>query len=67
MELLADVLLNPQFAEPELARKTAEMKARLKRMEEEPRQIAQLAFSKAYSEAIPTPIRWKDRSPRWIS
>ena len=46
LELLADILLNPQFAEPEVARKTAEMKARLKRMEEEPRQIAQLAFAK---------------------
>ena len=46
MELLADILLNPQFAEPEVARKTAEMKARLKRMEEEPRQLAQLAFAK---------------------
>jgi zinc protease len=47
MELLADVLLNPLFAEPEVARKTAEMKARLKRMEEEPRQIAQLAFAQS--------------------
>ena len=47
MELLADILLNPQFAEPEVARKVAEMKARLKRMEEEPRQIAQLAFAKS--------------------
>ena len=46
MELLADVLLNPQFADSEVARKTTEMKARLKRMEEEPRQITQLAFSK---------------------
>jgi zinc protease len=47
MELLADILLNPQFAEPEVARKIAEMKARLKRMEEEPRQIGQLAFAKS--------------------
>ena len=47
MELLADILLNPQFAEPEVSRKIAEMKARLKRMEEEPRQIAQLAFAKS--------------------
>jgi zinc protease len=47
VELLADVLMHPQFAEPEVARKTAEMKARLKRMEEEPRQIAQLAFSRS--------------------
>jgi zinc protease len=47
MELLADILLNPQFAEAEVARKIAEMKARLKRMEEEPRQIAQLAFAKS--------------------
>jgi zinc protease len=46
LELLTDILLNPQFAEPEVERKTAEMKARLKRMEEEPRQIAQLAFAK---------------------
>jgi zinc protease len=46
MDLLADILLNPQFAEPEVARKIAEMKARLKRMEEEPRQIAHLTFAK---------------------
>ncbi|RPH86999.1 MAG: insulinase family protein, partial [Desulfobacteraceae bacterium] len=46
MELLADILQNPQFAEPEVARKIVEMKARLKRMEEEPRQIAQLAFAR---------------------
>jgi zinc protease len=46
MELLADILLNPQFAEPEVGRKIVEMKARLKRMEEEPRQIAQLAFAR---------------------
>ncbi len=47
MDLLADILLNPRFAEPEVARKIAEMKARLKRMEEEPRQIAQLAFARS--------------------
>ena len=47
MELLADILLHPQFAEPEVARKITEMRARLKRMEEEPRQIAQLAFAKS--------------------
>ena len=47
MELLADILLNPQFAEAEVARKITEMKARLKRMEEEPRQIAQLAFARS--------------------
>ena len=53
MELLADILLNPQFAEAEVARKIAEMKARLKRMEEEPRQIAQLAFAQSLFRAHP--------------
>ena len=53
MELLADILLNPQFAEAEVARKIAEMQARLKRMEEEPRQIAQLAFAQSLFRAHP--------------
>ncbi|MCU0578786.1 MAG: insulinase family protein [Desulfobacterota bacterium] len=45
LEILADVLLNPLFAAPELARKVDEMKARLQRMDEDPRQVAQLAFA----------------------
>ncbi|MBI5582642.1 MAG: insulinase family protein, partial [Deltaproteobacteria bacterium] len=45
LEILADVLLNPAFSEQELSRKAAEMKARLQRMEEEPRQVGQLAFA----------------------
>lgn len=45
LEILADVLLNPLFAEQELSRKVAEMKARLQRMEEDPRQVVQMAFA----------------------
>jgi zinc protease len=45
LEILADVLMHPLFSEQELARKVAEMKARLHRMEEEPRQVVQLAFA----------------------
>lgn len=51
LDLLADVLLNPLFSETELSRKTAEIKARLKRMDEDPRQVVQLAFTrKLYGE-----------------
>jgi zinc protease len=46
LSILSDVLLNPLFALPEVERKVSELKARLKRMDEEPRQVAQLAFSK---------------------
>jgi zinc protease len=46
LSILADILLNPLFSPPEIDRKISEMKARLKRMDEEPRQVAQLAFSK---------------------
>jgi zinc protease len=45
LEILADVLLNPAFSDQEISRKTAEMKARLQRMEEDPRQVGQLAFA----------------------
>jgi zinc protease len=45
MEVLADVLLNPLFSLPEIERKVAQLKARLKRLEEEPKQVAQLAFA----------------------
>jgi zinc protease len=46
LSILSDILLNPLFAAAEVNRKVLEMKARLTRMEEEPRQVAQLAFSK---------------------
>jgi zinc protease len=46
LSILSDILLNPLFAVEEIERKISEMKARLKRMDEEPRQVAQLAFSK---------------------
>jgi zinc protease len=46
LSILADVLLNPLFAPSEVDRKVSEMKARLKRIDEDPRQVAQLAFSK---------------------
>jgi zinc protease len=58
LSILADILLNPLFAPPEVDRKVSEMKARLKRMEEEPRQVAQLTFSKIlfgnHPYALPT-------------
>jgi zinc protease len=58
LSILADILLNPLFAPPEIDRKVSEMKARLKRMEEEPRQVAQLTFSKIlfgnHPYALPT-------------
>jgi zinc protease len=46
LSVLSDVLLNPLFAPQEIERKVAELKARLKRMEEDPRQVARLAFAK---------------------
>ena len=46
LSILSDILLNPLFAPLEIERKVSEFKARLKRMNEDPRQVAQLAFSK---------------------
>jgi len=45
MAVLSDILLNPSFSPQEINRKIAQLKARLKRMEEEPKQVAQLAFA----------------------
>ncbi len=46
LSLLADILLNPLFAPPEMDRKISEFKARLKQRDEEPRQVARMTFSK---------------------
>jgi zinc protease len=46
LSILSEVLLDPGLAPAEMARKTAELKARLKRMEEDPRQVTRLAFSR---------------------
>jgi zinc protease len=46
LSILSEVLLSPAFAPEEMARKIAELKARLKRIEEDPRQVARLAFSR---------------------
>jgi zinc protease len=46
LTLLTDLLTDPLFDAKELERKVAELKARLKRMDEEPRQVAHLAFIK---------------------
>ncbi len=46
LSILSDILLSPLFAPPEIERKVSELKARLKRMDEEPRQVARMAFSK---------------------
>jgi zinc protease len=46
LSILSEVLLDPAFAPAEMARKAAELKARLKRMEEDPRRVARLAFSR---------------------
>ncbi len=46
LSILSDILLNPLFAPQEIERKVSELKARLKRMDEEPRQVARMAFSK---------------------
>jgi len=46
LDLLADILLQPIFDQHEIERKVTELKARIQRMDEEPRQIARLAFDK---------------------
>jgi zinc protease len=46
MEVLSDVLLNPTFPSEEIERKRAEIRARLQRMDEDPRQVARRAFFK---------------------
>ena len=46
LSIISDILLNPLFKPLEIERKVSEFKARLKRMDEDPRQVAQLAFSK---------------------
>lgn len=46
LSVLSDILLNPLFAPSEIERKGTELKARLKRMEEDPQQVARLAFAK---------------------
>ena len=45
LSILSDILLNPRFEQKEIDRKISELKARLKRMEEDPRQVAQKAFA----------------------
>lgn len=45
LSILSDILLNPGFDQKEIDRKVSELKARLKRMEEDPRQVAQKAFA----------------------
>jgi zinc protease len=45
LSILSDILLNPSFDQKEIGRKVSELKARLKRMEEDPRQVAQKAFA----------------------
>lgn len=44
LSVLSDVLLHPSFPPDEIQRKAAEIRARLKRMDEDPRQVARLAF-----------------------
>ncbi|MBA4394047.1 MAG: hypothetical protein C0407_10885 [Desulfobacca sp.] len=46
LSILSDCLLHPLFAPQEIERKVSQLKARLKRLEEEPKQVAQLAFAK---------------------
>lgn len=46
LSILSDILLNPGFTPGEKERKVSELKARLKRMEEDPRQVARSAFAK---------------------
>jgi zinc protease len=46
LTLLADILTEPVFDAKELERKVSELKARLKRMDEDPGQVAHLAFIK---------------------
>ncbi len=45
LSILSDILLNPRFEQKEIDRKISELKARLKRMEEDPRQVAQKVFA----------------------
>jgi zinc protease len=53
LDILSDVLLNPIFSQQEMDRKVAQLKARLKRLEEEPKQVAQLAFARKLFGAHP--------------
>ena len=53
LSILADILLNPLFAPLEIERKVSELKARLKHMDDEPRQVAQLIFAKKLFGAHP--------------
>jgi zinc protease len=53
LDVLSDVLLNPIFSQQEMERKVAQLKARLKRLEEEPKQVAQLAFARKLFGAHP--------------
>jgi zinc protease len=46
LSILSEILLDPAFDPGEIARKKAEFTARLKRAEEDPRQVARLAFSR---------------------
>jgi zinc protease len=46
LAVLSDILLNPLFAPEEIERKVKELKARLTRLEEDPRQVTRLAFAK---------------------
>lgn len=53
LSILSDILLNPLFPPSEIERKVAELKARLKRMDEDPRQVAHLAFAQKMFGAHP--------------
>ncbi|MBI5606433.1 MAG: insulinase family protein [Deltaproteobacteria bacterium] len=53
LSILSDILLNPAFSPQEIERKVSALKARLKRMEEDPNQVAQLAFAKKLFGAHP--------------
>ena len=46
LDLLADVLLSPAFPAPEVARKVAELKAAIKRSEEDPAAVASRALAR---------------------
>jgi len=46
LSILSEVLLDPAFTPAEISRKKSEFAARLKRVEEDPRQVARLAFSR---------------------
>jgi len=46
LSILSDILLNPGFTPREMERKVSELKARFKRMEEDPRQVARWTFAK---------------------